>query len=289
MAEQNDQVLDAPSGADVEAEAVEHGWKPEPEWKGDKARWVDAKTYLERISTVLPLVQQNNKALQSTNRRLVEQVNSLTGELKAVKTSITAIEESHEADVAERIKETKADIARALKAARDDEDTEAEVKLLDQLADLKSAEKDAERAKKEKKEAPAPAKEAPPLDPAMLAWQEQNTWFGVDARKSRRAMVIAAEIAEDNVDSPLRGKAFYEEMDKRLSEFNMGSRRPADSKVESGRTRGTGGGAKSFADLPADAKAACDKQGKQLVGPNRAYKTSDAWRVAYAAKYFEGE
>jgi len=50
----------------------------------------------------------------------------------------------------------------------------------------------------------------------------------------------------------------------------------------SGRTA-----AKSYAALPAEAKAACDAEVNRFVGPGKKYQTADAWRARYAEIYFE--
>jgi hypothetical protein len=49
---------------DYDAEARSRGWAPEEEFKGDKARWVDAKTFVERTDTMMPLLKADRDRLK---------------------------------------------------------------------------------------------------------------------------------------------------------------------------------------------------------------------------------
>ena len=57
----------------------------------------------------------------------------------------------------------------------------------------------------------------------------------------------------------------------------------------SGGGGGSGGRQKTYADLPADAKAACDSYASKLVGPGRAHKDLASWQAQYAKDFFAGE
>ena len=62
------------------------------------------------------------------------------------------------------------------------------------------------------------------------------------------------------------------------------------AKVEASKGGSTGNGGtrgKTYADLPADAKAACASFERDLVGPNRRYKTVAEWHTAYATQHFQ--
>ena len=65
------------------------------------------------------------------------------------------------------------------------------------------------------------------------------------------------------------------------------------AKVESGSERGGGGGSSDVSgwnDLPAEAKAACNRREKQLVGTRPGqFKTQKEYRAYYARTYFRGE
>lgn len=65
---------------DFEAEAWEQGWRPETEFKGDKAKWVDAKTFVERTETVMPLLKKHN-------HKLMAEITTLKGMIRKLQKS----------------------------------------------------------------------------------------------------------------------------------------------------------------------------------------------------------
>jgi hypothetical protein len=117
---------------------------------------------------------------------------------------------------------------------------------------------------------------------------EDNPWFGTDERKTMKAMGIAQVLRSDPENEALQGRAFFD----RVKEELEGRSSPRADKVSGGRPTGagggSGGGSKAFADMPSDAKEACDRQGKKLVGEGRAFKDMAAWRSYYANLYFQG-
>src|SRR5712664_3093014 len=50
--------------AEVKAEATSHGWVDKAEFKGDPAKWVDAKTFLERGQTFIPFLKAESGRLR---------------------------------------------------------------------------------------------------------------------------------------------------------------------------------------------------------------------------------
>jgi hypothetical protein len=126
-----------------------------------------------------------------------------------------------------------------------------------------------------------------------------NPWFGTNARKTALTNAIAQEIRARG-DMSLTGKAFFDhcatEAEKVLNpgtarsngttkvEGNNG--RGADSAAGGGNDNRGGRGGKTFADLPAEAKAACERTAAKLVGKGRTYEKISDWRAEYARRYF---
>lgn len=278
----------------VVTEARNLGWAPKEEWRGDPERWVDANTFVQRGHEMMPLLKANNK-------RLVGQVESQAAEIAELrrqhKESLEAIEDLKKVSAeltATRVKETKAEILSKLREAKEAGNADLEVELTDQLVDLRAQEK---LAKEAPKPAPAPAAEAKPgVDPVFTAWaaEPENSWFGTDRRKTALAIEIARELREDPKNAKVLGTAFFDLVAEETAKA-MGQAEPARgaSKVEgsrggSGGSGGSGPRAKSYNDLPPDAKAACDKQGRQFVGKS-GFKTEADWRSYYCTHYFAGE
>lgn len=120
-----------------------------------------------------------------------------------------------------------------------------------------------------------------------MAWQEENSWFGESPLKTAVAQMVAAQLRRKGDMSV--GRTFLDKVTA-ATEKELGSMgaRPTGSKVEASRGGGTGGkgNSKTYNDMPADAKAACDGFANKVVGDNRAYKTLDDWRKKYATDYF---
>ena len=79
---------------------------------------------------------------------------------------------------------------------------------------------------------------------------------------------------------------FVDEEITKLFDSNAQRRERPDPVSGSTNLAGGGGGTtKTYADLPPEAKQACENFAKKLVGPGRAYKTVEEWRKAYVARY----
>ncbi len=276
----------------VEQEARQLGWVPQEEFRGEATRWVDAQTFLDRGHTVMPI-------LKATNRRLEGEVERLRGETAKLQQLFTASQESiselqkvHMDNTKAAVERAKREVLSQLKQAKEDGNIEAEVTLTDQLSDIKDQQRAldaaATQAAEQQRQASQQQQQQQALDPEFQAWVKENTWFGQDNRKTLRAMGIAQELRADPEFDALQGRAFFDKVLSVMDERTNGGA-PPTSKVGSGRPSGgggSGGGKKGYNDLDADAKAACDRQAKKLVGEGRAFKDTAAWRQYYADMVF---
>ncbi len=269
-------------------EAKGLGWADEGSWKGPKEQWVDARTFLEKGRHVLPIMAERNKQLKG-------QVDSLTGRLtaaeaavQAANAAIAAIQESQEADVKEQVEEARKELKAQLAAASREGDHDQVADLTDQLTRLNTAEDSADddKDKGKGKGGNTAGSVIPALHPEMVQWFKDNPTFMGSQRHVALANVIAQEMRNDG-DARV-GKLFMDDVATEV-EKTLGTVRQSKSEAGNGgggRRGGGGEAGKSFADLPADAKEACDRQAKRLVGPNRAHKDLDSWRKSYAKQYF---
>lgn len=273
----------------IEQEARGLGWVPQDEFRGDASRWVDAQTFVDRGHTVMPILKATNRRLESEVERLRGETQKLQQLFSASQESITELQKVHMDNTKAAVEKARRDTLAQLKVAKEEGDIEAEVTLTDQLSDIKDQQKAlSAAAEQQTRQQQAPASAPQQLDPEFQAWVKENSWFGQDNRKTLRAMGIAQELRADPALDALQGRAFF---DKVLSvmEERSGGGAPATSKVGSGRPSGgggSGGGKKGYNDLDADAKAACDRQAKKLVGEGRAFKDTAAWRQYYADMVF---
>ncbi len=280
---------------EIEVAAREMGWRPKEEFRGDPEKWVDASTWVSRGENFIPILRSDRDAnkrradeletkLAETTRLLTESQEAIQG-LKDFQTEFTL----------QRVKDAKREVLKRLRDARESGDPDAELRLEEELDELKAAERDAAKPAASPPPAPAPAPKpaaAPAaVDPEAAAWESRNTWFRQSPRKRGLVMGIAEEIANDPSAKHLKGKAFFDELDRRIADEPALSPPARGAKVDGGRpTGGTaseGAGGKTYADLPPEAKAACDSQGRYLVGPTKAYKDKKEWQDFYAKTYFE--
>ena len=275
----------------VEDRASALGWVPKDHFRGDEAKWIDAETFVKRGEELMPLLRANNKKLAGELNDVKAKLAETNSLLKASAESIEALKEFNSKAVREQAKEKKAEIVDAIKSARESGDVEAEEALREQLQEQTAALKEAEKKPAKVEEKPVPKDYS--QEPEWISWKSDNDWFGVDKRKTALAMAISDDLRSNPETKDLLGRKFLdkvsEEVDKMLG---GGQQKPGASKVEGGG-RGSGGGGstkgKSFADLPGEAQASCDRQSDRLVGAGRAFKSKEEWRKHYVTKYFENE
>ncbi len=277
---------------EIETQAREMGWRPKEEFKGDEAKWVDASTFVERGEHVLPIVKETNKRLRGELATTNAKLNEVTAALTASQESIKALEKYHQADVKTKVDKARADLKAQLVAAKKAGDVEGEVELTEELTRLNTAESAA--ATREDAGATAGEKGAVRVnkdytnEPEFIAWKEDNPWFGDDEAKTAIAQSQSIKLRMNGDKSV--GRAFLDKVAEATSkEVARLSGRPV-SRVEASRGgsggSGSGGGSKSFASLPAEAKKACNDFARDLVGPNKAYKTVEEWQKKYTQDYY---
>lgn len=272
--------------APVEQEARTLGWVPAEEFKGDPNRWVDAETFVERGHTVMPILRKNNERLETLVKQQAEELNKMKNMFNASQESITELQKVHADATKAAVAKARADVMTELKQAKRDGDVDREVELQEELSQLKDQQAQIEQQRQQPQ---APQTQQEQVHPDLQAWMTDNPWFGSDQRKTQKAMGIAQILRADPENDGLQGRAFF---DRVLAEME-GNAAPRPDKVGGARPSGTGGGGggaaggKAFADMPADAKEACDRQGKKLVGEGRAFKDMAAWRSYYAKLYFQ--
>lgn len=142
---------EAQTGArDLEAEARELGWVPEDEFKGDKARWVDAETFVKKGEEVMPLIK-------AQNARLKRELDSIKKDLRRA----TAHFEGAEKRAYER---ALVDVEKRHSEAVEAGDVKAATAAAKEMRDLKP---DGEPQKHTKEEA----------EDALDAFREENPWY----------------------------------------------------------------------------------------------------------------
>jgi hypothetical protein len=276
---------------EVEHSARNLGWVPEAEWRGDKAKWVDAETFTRRGEEIMPLLKKNNQELQARVDASQAEVKRLNDLFKASQESIEELKKFQTEETKRQVASARKDLLAELKAAKKAGDTDLEVDLQEAITELDKREKAVVEPKEIKKEDPPQNVEGPATSPEFVAWRRDNTWFDSDLVRQATAIGIAQKLRADPANAHLVGRAFFDFVGQEVSAiFDKTTR--GTSKVEGAGGGGGAGGStrvKGFSDLPPDAKAVCERQAAKLVGQGRAFKDTAAWQKHYAQVYFASE
>lgn len=81
-----DNIYDVENMSDEEAEtkARSLGWRPKEEFNGDDDKYTDAKTFLDKANTNIPMLRENARKIEQRNHRLEEQLKSMEEKLSAL-------------------------------------------------------------------------------------------------------------------------------------------------------------------------------------------------------------
>lgn len=238
------------SSLDYEALAKADGWSPKESFRGDPEKWVDAKTFYDRGQQFTPFIR---KHLKETQQELAEAKKQIEETKQAAKDFKKFITEASEREVELRVAEAKTKLAAAIEAG----DGKAAVQASEDIAALKQAPKAEE--KPEVKNQPSPD---------FVAWVAENDWYNKNDEMKVAADAFGHAI---NAKSGLIGPDLYKEVKKRMEkaypdEFQA-EERPGPQR--GGKTNGANSKAKSFENLPDDAKKACDRMIKNGLFKDR--------------------
>lgn len=293
--------------AEVEQRARDMGWAPKENWRGNPNSWIDAPEFVQRGEQVLPILQANLRKGEAKLSTLEQQIQRQAQQLAEANETIKVLTDLGTEQSRAAAKEKRRELLRQQADARREGNTELEVDLGEQIADVTSqinaAEANDDGTPKPRKGAKVTPKSQqannggdnpnPTADPVYQQWASENSWFGTDLRKTALATAIAEEIRSNPENAGLVGRPFFDRVTAEVNKL-FAPARATTSKVEGGAATAAannsgGGGAssgKTYADLPADAKAACERQSKMLVGEGKAFKDMAAWRKHYATVYF---
>lgn len=275
--------------ANVESKATELGWVPKEQFKGDPEKWIDAETFVKRGEELMPLLKAANRRQKEQIERLEGQLSETRATLASATDAIEALKETTSKAAIAEVKKQKAELKNQLKEARVDDDLDRELDIQEKIREVDEALAEAEAPQKRE----AVKDDEPEVDytktPEFQSWLKENPWFGKDPRKTNVALGISNALRAEGDTSV--GKEFFDKVTKELDALfgrSQDDRRSSPSKVEGdGRTTRANGGGKTYADLPEEAKQACERTASRVVGKGKAFADMKSWREHYTAKFFE--
>jgi hypothetical protein len=227
---------------DTEAHARRLGWVPESEFRGGKSKHISAEDFIKRGENELPVVKENL-------RRLDRKYKDLEGTLADFKDHHSKVE-------AKAYNKAKRDIIAQQAIAAEDGD-------IDKFRDLEKQRDSLEQEQSETTKAPV-QKEQIPLE--VEAFIERNEWFKTDVRLQKVAEDYHGRLLQsqpnlsmaDNLSEVER--IIKEEFPERTGQEVEVQKKRVALKVAS-NSRSTVRGkerAKTYNDLPSEAKDCCD-------------------------------
>lgn len=244
---------------DYEAEARHHGWTPREEFKGDPAKWVDARTFVTRADEVMPFLKKQNAAQK-------REIEDLKRQFKRAQAFFSKSEER-------AYQRALADLESRHDEAVETGDVAASKRIRQEIDGLK--EEVSEFSTAFKNEEPEVAVDQETVRREFSEWIEANDWYVTDDAKRRYADFVADQLGPAESYGAGR-KAWFAEIEARVG--RKFTERKA-SPVNGGGNRAVSAkGGKTYADLPQEAKAMCDKWIRSgLIASREEYVKAYEW------------
>ena len=267
---------EAPEASQFESEARAQGWVAAEEFRGSESDWVDAETFVRRGKEIMPILRKNNE-------KLLKELGEAKKDAAEVREAAKEFREFQKQQFERKTKELESQLEQLKQAKREaitQGDGDRAIAIDDAMDELKEQRQE---AKEDLKAAEEKVKEAPQVtqDPTLNEWMDKNDWFGKDTRLTGMANGLGVELRRENPS--LQGKAFLDKLDEELAIMlpeKFGKKRvqnPMEGSSNGTARPSVGTGKKSYNNLPAEAKAACDKFVKQGLMTKEAYVAEYEW------------
>ncbi len=310
MSAPNQEVLDPPEGgaalpetgdngaSEVEARARRMGWLPREEFGGPPERWRPAAEFVERAETILPVLQEQFRAMDSRYAALQRQAEEARASAEreraeAARTlaEMTEMMRRGEARTTERLlREIEARRAAALEAG-DTAAFHAADQERDALRQVQPPQTNGHAAVAPAAAAvppAAPARPVPPtIPPEIVAFAEQNPWFRTDPEATNLAVALYGQMETANPGDSVgeRLAKVRQTIARVYPEHFANPRRDAPSPVGApsaapARPRDP----RSFDALPGEVKTQYERWRKQLEGRGKPLTKEE-----FAKNYWDAE
>jgi len=238
--------------SEAEVKARRLGWVPKEEFKGDPDKHRSAEEFLERGETILPILQRDNK-------RLHDGFNKLEKELRETRESAAGVEELVRKQAEREYKKTLRDLERKLDAAIETADVTQARQIRAEITELQTGEPAPKREQK-----PIGEPDKPAVDPEIQSWINDNDWFNKSAALRSYMSEEFGDLEKRNpgaTKAEILAEAKRRTVDKFPEKFGINPKRESAASVAAPSADGSKPkkGGRTYDDLPAEAKKACDK------------------------------
>ena len=198
--------------------------------------------YSEGVKKRIAKLTKKMREAERQKEEALRYAHSIKQERDQFQTHATSLDKNYATEMEGRISSSIAAAQAKLAAARQNEDSKAEVEALTsisqlgyeqgKLAELKTQHQMQETAAKEEPVQPTrqPMQQAPARDPKAEAWAEENEWFGKDNAMTYTAFDLHRKLTEEEGMDP-QSDDYYKEVDRRIRlEFPHKFDRPVEEK-----------------------------------------------------------
>ena len=223
-------------GGEVTQKADEEGSDKQP------SNIKDVEEYSEGVKKRIAKLTKKMREAERQKEEALRYAHSVKQERDQFQTQATSLDKNYATEMEGRISSSIAAAQAKLAAARQNEDSKAEVEALTsisqlgyeqgKLAELKTQHQMQETAAKEQpvQQQRHPMQQAPARDPKAEAWAEENEWFGKDNAMTYTAFDLHRKLTEEEGMDP-QSDDYYKEVDRRIRlEFPHKFDRPVEEK-----------------------------------------------------------
>ena len=209
-------------GGKVEQKTSEEGSDKQP----DNAREVEE--YSEGVKKRIAKLTKKMREAERQREEAISYARRVKDERDRYEVAATSLDKNYATEMEGRISSSLAAAQAKLAAARQSEDSKAEVEALTaisqlgyeqgKLAEIKTQHQMQETAAKEAQERPVRQQQPtqrPPRDPKAEAWADKNEWFGKDNAMTYTAFDLHRKLTEEEGMDP-QSDEYYSEVDKRI-------------------------------------------------------------------------
>ena len=185
----------------------------------------EVEEYSESVKKRIAKLTKKMREAERQREEALRYAESVKQERDEFKTQSISLDKNYATEMEGRIASSLAAAQAKLAAARDSQDSKAEVEALTaisqlgyeqgKLAELKTAQQMQETAAKEKPAVPTQPKRPSAPDPKAEAWAEKNEWFGKDNAMTYTAFDLHRKLTEEEGYDP-KSDDYYEEIDRRI-------------------------------------------------------------------------
>ena len=184
----------------------------------------EVEEYSEGVKKRIAKLTKKMREAERQKEEALRYAESVKKERDEFKTQATSLDKNYATEMEGRISSSLAAAQAKLAAARESQDSKAEVEALTaisqlgyeqgKLAELKTAQQMQEKAAKDQPQIKQPTRPTAP-DPKAEAWAEKNDWFGKDNAMTYTAFDLHRKLTEEEGYDP-KSDDYYAEIDRRI-------------------------------------------------------------------------